>query len=360
MSHRKHRSNLRNFIGSVEQLDPRVLLTVGPIAPVAPAPSAIQTIPVAAAVSPVSTQAFQADMSRLDEQFISQAQALDDLLIARIEHYQGIFASAAASTDARMELVLKHGSRMRAVRTSALSPLFNAEVAHQEAFFNTKATRLSISFQAQTAALAGGFEQASAQFATPAAAFAGNVQAAGTAFSNEVSSALTSVATGFENGSAALNTLFRNPGTASLSQSQFGVRPSSAGSAGSAPAGTIGAGVVPPFSQVFNSAFTQALGTVTANIQSVTAGLQQNFGSFQTQFTTNVSSLTNSFALSPFGTFAPLPAFEMSTGTFAGSGDTGTSVTGNGAGSSSATTPVGSTGGTGTAGGGTTTGTTIS
>ena len=296
-------------------------------------------------------------MGRLDEEFIAQAQALDNLLIARIEHYQGILTSAAASTDARMERVLEHGSRLRAVRTSGLSPLFNAEFAHQEAFFNTKAIHLSISFQSQTAALTAEFEQASTQFATPAAAFGDNVQAAGTAFSTEVSSALTSVATSFENGSAALNSLFRNPGTASLSQRQIAVTPSSAGSVGSAPTGTIGVGVVPPFSQVFNSAFTQALGTVTANTQSVTAGLQQNFGSFQTQFTTNVSSLTSSFALSPFGAYSTLPAFQTSAGMFAGLGDTSSSFTGNGAGSSSATTPVGSTGGTGTAGGGTTTGT---
>ncbi len=31
-------------------------------------------------------------MGRLDEEFITQAQALDNLLVARIEHYQGIFA----------------------------------------------------------------------------------------------------------------------------------------------------------------------------------------------------------------------------------------------------------------------------
>jgi hypothetical protein len=355
MSHRRHRLKRLGFIGSVEQLDQRVLLTMGPVAPVTPAPTAVQTIPLAPAVSPVFTQAFQADMARLDAQFIGQAQALDNLLIARIDHYEAIFASGAATTDARIERALGHGSTVRFVRTASLSPLFNAEVARQEAFFNTKAARLSSGFQNQMSALASVFGQASAQFAAPATAFSGNVQAAATAFSNEVSSALTSVATSFANGSAALSSLVRDPGTAALTQSQTGATLPSAGGTGSASTGTIGAGVVPPFAQVFNSAFTQALNTVTANIQGISSGLQQNFGAFQTQFATNVSSLTSSFALSPFGTFSALPNYLMSTGAIAGSGGALASLTGGAFGTSgSAGTSIGTTAaGPGTAGGNT-------
>ena len=70
---------------------------------------------------------------------------------------------------------------------------------------------------------------------------------------------------------------------------------------------------MPTFPQTFNSAFTQALGGLTANLQGITSALQQDFGPFQTQFTTNVSSLTTSFNLSPFGSFGVIPAFTTNT-----------------------------------------------
>ena len=155
--------------------------------------------------------------------------------------------------------------------------MFNAEFAHQEAFFNTKAIRLTFGFENQMSALSSEFEQASTLFAAPALQFDGNIRAASTAFSNEISGALTSVATTFSNGSAALNALLRNPATA-----------------------TAGAGVLPG-SEVFGSAFTQLLGAVTTDIEGVTSGVQQYFGSFQTQFEANVSSLMASFAASSLG-----------------------------------------------------------
>jgi hypothetical protein len=324
MIHRAHRSAKRRFIASVDQLDNRLLLTVGPVASVTPSATAAQSVPVAAAVSPFLTLAFESEVARLNEQFISQAQAIDNLLIARIQTYEAIFASSAASTDARIAQTLGRRSSARHVRMPPTSALLNAEVAHQEGFFNAKAARLASSFENQIATLASGFEQASAQFAAPASAFFGNIQSAATAFSSEVTSALTSVTNSFENGTVALNSLFNNPALALSSQIETGATASNASSPGVANAGTF-VGVVPPFSDVFNSAFTQALGTVTANIQAVTSALQQNFGSFQTQFSSNLLSLTTSFELSPFGQFGTLPDFVMSN-TFAASGGVGTAL----------------------------------
>ena len=214
-------------------LDQRVLLTTVPVVSV---PSSVQSISFTAPVSSTDSQAFQTDMARLNDEFIGQAQALDNLLIARIDHYQGLLLSGATSSSARVERALEPGARSRIVRTSAISPLFNAEFARQEAFFNTKAIRLTFGFEDQMSALSSEFEQANAQFAAPALQFDGNIQAASTSFSNEVSGALTSVATTFSNGSAALDALLRNPATASA-----------------------GTGVLTG-SLVFSSAFTQLLG----------------------------------------------------------------------------------------------------
>ncbi len=277
MNNRTHSSNRRRLIGSVEALDQRVLLTTVPVAPVTPVPSNVQSISLPPAVSSTVIQAFQTDMARLNDEFIGQAQALVNLLIARIDHYQGLLVSGATSSSTRVERALEPGAKSRILRTPAISPLFNAEFAHQEAFFNTKAIRLTFGFENQMSALSSEFEQASTLFAAPALQFDGNIQAASTAFSNEISGALTSVATTFSNGSAALNALLRNPATA-----------------------TTGAGVLPG-SEVFGSAFTQLLGAVTTDIEGVTSGLQQTFGSFQTQFGASVSSLMASFAASPLG-----------------------------------------------------------
>jgi hypothetical protein len=318
MSHRTQRSPRRRFIGSVDQLDNRVLLTIGPVASVTAAASTAQSVPVVASVSPLLTLPFESDVARLDQQFIDQAQALDNLLIARIQSYEAIFASSSASTDARIEGTLDRRSIVRHVRPPISSVLLDAEIAHQEAFFNAQAARLASRFENQMANLATGFEQDSAQFATPASAFFGNIQSAATAFSSQLSSALTAATNSFENGSVALNSLFRNPALALSSQIETGATASNASSPGVANAGTF-VGVVPTFSQAFNAAFTQALGAVTANIQSVTTALQQNFGSFQTQFSANLSSLTTSFESSPFGEFGALPDFVMSD-TFGASG----------------------------------------
>ena len=159
MRHRKPQSSKRRFAARVEQLDERTLLTMGPVAPVASvtpataAPSTVQTIPFTPFVSPALTQGFQTQMARLDQEFIGQAQGLNNLLIARIDHYQAILAGAASSAGVRVERVVGRGSRVRIVRTATISPLINAEIAHQEAFFNTKAARLAIGFQNQVATL---------------------------------------------------------------------------------------------------------------------------------------------------------------------------------------------------------------
>ena len=188
MSHRTNRSERRSFVGSVEQLDQRLLLTMGPVAPVAPAPSTVQTIPAVTTVNPVFTLAYQADVARVDAEFIGQAQALDNLLVARIEHFDALFAQGVTSTVARVERVQTHGSKIRIIRHAGLSPLFNAQFASQEAFFNNKAARLSSEFQNQLSTLANIFGQTNAQFAIPSSAFSGNLQSAATAFSSEVSS----------------------------------------------------------------------------------------------------------------------------------------------------------------------------
>ena len=326
MSHRENIFRRRSFIGSVEPLDQRVLLTMGPVATVAPAAAAVQTIPTVATVSPIFTLAYEAAVARVDAEFIGQAQALDNLLIARIEQYEAVFAHGVTAGAARVQHVHTHGSRIRIARHAGLSPLFNAQFASQEAFFNAKAVRLSLAFQGQLATLADQFGQVSALFAIPASAFSSNVQAAATAFSSEVSSALSSVATSFQTGTAALT---------------------------GSTAGGLGLGVAPS-GQVFTSAFTQALNSVSANIQSVSAGLQQNFDSLQTQFATNVASLTSSFGATPFGLFSALPNYTFPTGAFPGSVAGGTSLTSGGSGTGVLTgTLGGSPAGPGTAGGNT-------
>ena len=107
------------------------------------------------------------------------------------------------------------------------------------------------------------------------------------------------MATSFQNGSAAINALIRNPSTALLSQGETGLTPASASGTGSVSPGTVGVGVVPPFSQAFSSALTQAVGTFHGKHSKCNVGPAAEFWPFQTQFTTNVSSLSSSFAASP-------------------------------------------------------------
>ena len=143
MSDRSNRPARRRFIGRVDQLDDRVLLTVGPVASVTPAVSAAQSISVAPAVSPLLTLAFESAVGRLNDQFITQAQALDNLLIARIQHYEALFASNAASSEARIERVLRRHSTLRPVRVGIASSVLTRKSRSQKAFFNAKAARLA-------------------------------------------------------------------------------------------------------------------------------------------------------------------------------------------------------------------------
>ena len=108
MSHRKYRTKRRSSVGSVEQLDGRVLLTTA---------AAVQTIPVSAVVSPSVAQAYEAAVARVDSEFIGQAQALDNLVVARIAHYEAVLASGAEATGARVERVtVGRHSRIRVIR----------------------------------------------------------------------------------------------------------------------------------------------------------------------------------------------------------------------------------------------------
>ena len=186
----------RNLVCAVERLNGRLLLTAGPAQPISPQPATAQIAP---ALDATLAQAYETSVERLDDQFVSQAQQLDYLLVARIDHFEAILASNASRAAARVEQSLAGTMRTRRASLATGNAMLEAQLNHQIAFFNTQSTRLTANVEEQTANLSVEFQQLDSQFATPAAAFSANLRAAATAFSSDFSNALNSAPTVFQN-----------------------------------------------------------------------------------------------------------------------------------------------------------------
>ena len=256
-------------------------------------------------------QAYETSVERLDDQFVSQAQQLDYLLVARIDHFEAILASNASRAAARVEQSLAGTMRTRRASLATGNAMLEAQLNHQIAFFNTQSTRLTANVEEQTANLSVEFQQLDSQFATPAAAFSANLRAAATAFSSDFSNALNSAPTVFQNATGALNFLFSNP-TASLHSTENGLT-----GTGTSSTDTVDVGALPSLADEFSIAFAQNFSTINTTIQSLGSNLQQEFGSLQSQFEANVSSLTSTFNVEPFGTFAPITTYVSGIGALA-------------------------------------------
>lgn len=345
MRYNESKSKKRKFLGSLEVLDDRLLLNAGVPTPPTPAPA---PSPVSAAL----LHRFERGVQRIDRQFLSKSSELNSFVMRRTAQIESMLASSATRAQVKVQQVITASNTFPRISLTTQNQAINTQLGKVVASFNNRVTQLNNSVEQQFGVFSNSLETADARFGIPANAFENNLRNARAALTSNLSTAVHSITAQVQNQTSTMTNAFSNSGTTTSGSSSTGTT-STTGTSTTGTTGTV-------MTQNFNNAFTQAFSTIDSTINSVDSTLQQNFGTFETQFANNVSGLISTFSTSPFGTFEPTVNFTSGNGvtftssTTAANGTTTTTTT---------TVPVGTIGTVATTTGsgngtGTTTGTT--
>ena len=365
MNHSRDKKR-RSIACQVERLDDRTLLSLAIIAPITPIAIPPQISPASSPTNPAFIVRFATGVHNLNRQFMNKAQSLSTELVNRTNIFDARLSSLVNRDQALEVKALATTGQPSRINLSSIDTTFTNQFNRFQNTFNNQLTRFQTTLQNQMNNLSQQFIARDAQASIPTSAFQTNFQAATSQFTSGIRNALSSVNTAFQTGLNSLNGVFSNPtslvNSTGLGTSTGGTTGVGLTGAGTSSLGTTGIvtpgtgtttiGILPSQTEVFNNAFTQAFSSFDSAISGITTTLQQDFGSFSTQFSTNNSTLFSSLNSNPFGSF-PTTTIGFSQGNFPLTGSSGTPTTPIGT-----TTPTlpGDTGLTGT-GTGTATGT---
>ena len=144
MSRTERKRNRRKAAWCVEQLDDRTLLTVAVLAPVVPmAPVAAAPAAAASPGEGVLVSRFEADIQRLDRQFISGASHLNNLLTNRLAQLQRTLAADVNRANLKVQNVANNTGTAGAINLGSINSTVNASLGRLIATVNARKTSWS-------------------------------------------------------------------------------------------------------------------------------------------------------------------------------------------------------------------------
>jgi hypothetical protein len=300
MNRRGIQSKRYKFVGSVEMLDDRLVLSA--LAPVPATPAAAASPNAAAQV-----RKFEHDLERVDHGFMAKSKHLKAYVATKTDYLKSVFARLTARAQVPVQQVNVTSNTSSSVGPGTRDKGLDNQVDQLVASFNPLVIQLNNGFEEDFGSTTGQFAPSTFRPGVPANAIESNFQSARVGLRSSVSSVtpkvriVTTVAT--SRGSSASSSA-GNVGNAVASVST----PPNASTTST----TTGIGTIT--TQQFSNAFTQAAGTNNSTINGVDATLQQALASVQTQATNSIASATTTFSNAPAGTFQPTVRFVSGNG----------------------------------------------